>query len=248
MAGGGNAIRGSRVGAGPMGEAERGEAAPRQNVTFFCSNEHRTLIAFAVEAVVPETWDCPRCGLPASVDSENPPPGAEDRAVQDPPGLREGAPLRRRGEGHPQRGDPDPAPASQVRGRRLLARRQGTLVGRSTPTGDFWLRRTHGRPVGVMAGALWMTGATIRARRRHPLGRWIRLLARRRRQRLTSALPAPARQAFHRSSSARTGASRGRRCARLIARRLRPRLLHGRVRRDQAPGRHAAPGQRRWPW
>ena len=30
VAGGGNAIRGSRVGAGPMGEAERGEAAPRQ--------------------------------------------------------------------------------------------------------------------------------------------------------------------------------------------------------------------------
>src|SRR3954453_14100712 len=57
-----------------MGEAERGESAPRQNITFFCSNAHRTLIAFAVEAVVPETWDCPRCGLPASVDSENPPP------------------------------------------------------------------------------------------------------------------------------------------------------------------------------
>ena len=62
MAGGGNAIRGSRVGAGPMGEAERGEAAPRQNVTYFCSNEHRTLIAFAVEATVPDTWDCPRFG------------------------------------------------------------------------------------------------------------------------------------------------------------------------------------------
>ncbi len=74
MAGGGNAIRGSRVGAGPMGEAERGEAAPRQNVTYFCANEHRTLIAFAVEAQVPETWDCPRCGLPASLDSDNPPP------------------------------------------------------------------------------------------------------------------------------------------------------------------------------
>jgi hypothetical protein len=57
-----------------MGEAERGEAAPRQNVTYFCSNEHRTLIAFAMEAVVPDTWDCPRCGLPASVDSDNPPP------------------------------------------------------------------------------------------------------------------------------------------------------------------------------
>ena len=74
MAGGGNAIRGSRVGAGPMGEAERGEAAPRQNVTYFCSHEHRTMIAFAVEASVPDTWDCPRCGLPASLDCDNPPP------------------------------------------------------------------------------------------------------------------------------------------------------------------------------
>ena len=69
MAGGGNAIRGSRVGAGPMGEAERGEAAPRQSVTYFCSNEHRTLIAFAVEATVPDTWDCPRCGFPAGQDA-----------------------------------------------------------------------------------------------------------------------------------------------------------------------------------
>lgn len=74
MAGGGSAIRGSRVGAGPMGEAERGEAAPRQNVSYFCSQEHRTLIAFSVEALAPDTWDCPRCGLPASLDSDNPPP------------------------------------------------------------------------------------------------------------------------------------------------------------------------------
>ena len=109
MAGGGNAIRGSRVGAGPMGEAERGEAAPRQNVTYFCSHEHRTLIAFAVEATVPDTWDCPRCGLPASMDSRQPAAGPEDRALQDPPGLREGAPLRRRGQGHPQRGHRHPA-------------------------------------------------------------------------------------------------------------------------------------------
>src|SRR5436309_15178647 len=71
---GGSAIRGSRVGAGPMGEAERGEAAPRQSVTYFCSQEHRTMIAFAVEAQVPESWDCPKCGLPSSIDSENPPP------------------------------------------------------------------------------------------------------------------------------------------------------------------------------
>jgi len=57
-----------------MGEAERGEAAPRQNVSYFCSQEHRTLVTFSVEAQAPETWDCPRCGLPASLDSENPPP------------------------------------------------------------------------------------------------------------------------------------------------------------------------------
>ena len=72
--GGGNAIRGSRVGAGPMGEAERGEAAPRQTVSYFCSQQHRTMIAFAVDAQAPESWDCPRCGLPASLDSDNPPP------------------------------------------------------------------------------------------------------------------------------------------------------------------------------
>ena len=74
MAGAGNAIRGSRVGAGPMGEAERGEAAPRQRVVYFCAHEHESVITFAIEAQVPESWDCPRCGLPASQDSENPPP------------------------------------------------------------------------------------------------------------------------------------------------------------------------------
>ncbi len=74
MAGGGNAIRGSRVGAGPMGEAERGEAAPRQAVTYFCAHGHRSVIAFSVEAVVPDSGDCPKCGLPAGLDSENAPP------------------------------------------------------------------------------------------------------------------------------------------------------------------------------
>ncbi|MCH1866738.1 RNA polymerase-binding protein RbpA [Nocardioides sp. CFH 31398] len=75
MAGGSgaNAIRGSRVGSGPMGEAERGEAAPRQSVTYYCSQDHRSVVAFSVEAEVPDTWDCPKCGLPASLDAENPP-------------------------------------------------------------------------------------------------------------------------------------------------------------------------------
>jgi len=74
MAGGGSAIRGSRVGAGPIGEAERGEAAPRQVVTYFCSHEHRSVITFSVQAIAPPSWDCPKCGLPASLDCDNPPP------------------------------------------------------------------------------------------------------------------------------------------------------------------------------
>ena len=56
-----------------MGEAERGEAAPRQTVTFFCINDHTTTLHFAMEAEVPESWDCPRCGMPASVDADNRP-------------------------------------------------------------------------------------------------------------------------------------------------------------------------------
>lgn len=71
---GGSAIRGSRIGAGPMGEAERGDAAARQHVSFFCSNGHETRPAFAAEAQVPDAWDCPRCGLPANMDAQNPPP------------------------------------------------------------------------------------------------------------------------------------------------------------------------------
>ncbi|GAA4036140.1 MULTISPECIES: RNA polymerase-binding protein RbpA [Allokutzneria] len=70
---GGNAIRGTRVGAGPMGESERGESAPRRRVSYFCSNGHEVKPSFALEAEEPETWDCPRCGLPAGRDSHEPP-------------------------------------------------------------------------------------------------------------------------------------------------------------------------------
>jgi hypothetical protein len=70
---GGNAIRGSRVGAGPMGEAERGESAPRVRISFWCANGHETRPSFAADAGAPEHWDCPRCGFPAGRDQENPP-------------------------------------------------------------------------------------------------------------------------------------------------------------------------------
>lgn len=71
---GGTAIRGTRVGSGPMGEAERGESAPRERIAFYCANGHVTRPSFASDAQQPEDWDCPRCGLPAGRDAENPPP------------------------------------------------------------------------------------------------------------------------------------------------------------------------------
>jgi RNA polymerase-binding protein len=67
---GGNAIRGSRVGAGPMGESERGEAAPRRRIAFYCSNGHETRPSFSADAPIPDTWDCPRCGWPAGQNRE----------------------------------------------------------------------------------------------------------------------------------------------------------------------------------
>lgn len=71
----GSAIRGSRIGAGPMGEAERGEAAPRVVVSYWCASGHETRPSFVQEegVEIPETWDCPRCGLPAGWDKANPP-------------------------------------------------------------------------------------------------------------------------------------------------------------------------------
>jgi hypothetical protein len=56
-----------------MGEAERGEAAPRIWVSFWCSRGHESKPSFAADAAMPESWDCPRCGLPAGPDKDNPP-------------------------------------------------------------------------------------------------------------------------------------------------------------------------------
>ena len=56
-----------------MGEAERGEAAPRIYITFWCARGHETTPSFAADAPIPDMWDCPRCGWPASQDEEAPP-------------------------------------------------------------------------------------------------------------------------------------------------------------------------------
>ena len=71
---GGSPLRGSRVGSGRAGESERGDAAPRHRLMFYCANGHSTRRSFAVEAELPETWDCPHCGAPAGRDESAPPP------------------------------------------------------------------------------------------------------------------------------------------------------------------------------
>ena len=71
---GGSAIRGSRVGAGPMGEAERGGCGAAAVRVLLLRPRARDRPAFAADAPIPDAWDCPRCGLPANLDSLNPPP------------------------------------------------------------------------------------------------------------------------------------------------------------------------------
>ncbi len=70
-----SASRGSRVGAGPMGEAERGDQIERATFSYWCANGHEVRPSFAVEETVeiPVQWDCPKCGLPAGRDRNNPP-------------------------------------------------------------------------------------------------------------------------------------------------------------------------------
>lgn len=46
-------------------------------VHYYCARKHRSDLTFAIEAVPPESWDCPKCGLPASQDAENPLPATK---------------------------------------------------------------------------------------------------------------------------------------------------------------------------
>lgn len=73
---GGSAIRGSRVGAGPMGEEDRGFKADRVVRNYYCVMGHVQGPAFASNVELeelPVEIDCPNCGLPAGLDKANPP-------------------------------------------------------------------------------------------------------------------------------------------------------------------------------
>jgi len=71
-----SAIRGARVGSGPMGEKDQGFKAERIAVSYFCANNHSHTISYAATsevAEIPAELDCPNCGLPAGQDIKNPP-------------------------------------------------------------------------------------------------------------------------------------------------------------------------------
>lgn len=80
MANGGSAIRGSRVGAGPMGEQYRGFKSERVQRSYYCINGHVQEPMFAAHidpSEIPDMIDCPNCGMPAGQDKTNPPETAK---------------------------------------------------------------------------------------------------------------------------------------------------------------------------
>jgi len=76
MVSGGSAIRGSRVGSGPMGEQDRGVHADRIAVSYWDAQGNETVRYFAAnlpEEEIPAVIDSPTTGLPAGRDRDNPP-------------------------------------------------------------------------------------------------------------------------------------------------------------------------------
>jgi len=76
VASGGSAIRGSRVGAGPMGEQDRGYHAERVQISYWDELGNETVRHFAAnlpDDEIPLTIDSPQSGLPAGRDKDNPP-------------------------------------------------------------------------------------------------------------------------------------------------------------------------------
>lgn len=76
MASGGSAIRGTRVGSGPMGEQDRGIVAERIAVSYWDALGNETVRYFSAQVdpeEIPDIIDSPHSGLPAGRDQANPP-------------------------------------------------------------------------------------------------------------------------------------------------------------------------------
>ncbi len=73
---GGNAIRGTRVGSGPMGEQDHGNHAERTAVSYWDAEGNETVRYYAADVPgdqIPDIIDSPTTGLPAGRDKNNPP-------------------------------------------------------------------------------------------------------------------------------------------------------------------------------
>ncbi len=58
-----------------------GQQLPRIRVPYWCAKGHETRLVFLKlpDEQIPRTWDCPKCGAPATRDPGNPaPPRPED--------------------------------------------------------------------------------------------------------------------------------------------------------------------------
>ena len=81
MVSGGSAIRGSRVGSGPMGEQDRGIHAERISISYWDAMGNETVRHFAAnlpEEEIPDVIDSQSTGLPAGRDRDNPPQVAKN--------------------------------------------------------------------------------------------------------------------------------------------------------------------------
>src|SRR5690606_7665621 len=73
---GSTAIRGTRIGSGPMGEEDHGHQAERQAISYWDAEGNEIVRYYAADVAdedIPEMVDHPQSGLPAGRDKENPP-------------------------------------------------------------------------------------------------------------------------------------------------------------------------------
>ncbi|MTE23604.1 MULTISPECIES: RNA polymerase-binding protein RbpA [Microbacterium] len=76
MAGGASAIRGTRVGSGPMGEQDHGHQAERVAITYWDGLGNEVVKYYSADIPdeeIPAIVDHPKSGLPAGRDKDNPP-------------------------------------------------------------------------------------------------------------------------------------------------------------------------------
>ncbi|ARD41694.1 RNA polymerase-binding protein RbpA [Actinomyces gaoshouyii] len=72
------ALRGMTIGAKSMESEEGVEFVQRQEITYECPEAHVTVVPMAMEAEVPQTWECPECGLPAVRRGEEDEPESDE--------------------------------------------------------------------------------------------------------------------------------------------------------------------------